>query len=78
MTQPNIIGSGNRYFQFFTHKQLNEAINSVYSQMKEIVTSDETLEAFFDSDLIIEIQLQSIENNRKECLTAFMKKQSRM
>lgn len=58
-------------FQFFTHRQLNEAINSVYSQMKEIVTSDETLEAFFDSDVIIELQLQSIENNRKQCLTSF-------
>ncbi|OIJ10536.1 hypothetical protein BKP37_18555 [Anaerobacillus alkalilacustris] len=60
-------------YNFYTRGQLKEAIKAVYSQMKEIITSVDSIESFFDSETIVKLQLQSIESDRKFVLTNFYK-----
>lgn len=60
-------------YNYYTIGQLKEAIKAVYSQMKEIITSVSSIEDFFDSDLIIQLQLAATEETRKEVLIEFYK-----
>lgn len=58
-------------YNFYTRNQLKEAIKAVYSQLKEIVTSVSSIEAFFDSEEIIALQLATIKEARKAALQHF-------
>lgn len=58
-------------YHYYTRNQLKEAIKAVYSQMKEIITSVDSIETFFNSDEIVQLQLATIENDRKSALTHF-------
>lgn len=58
-------------YDFYTKNQLQEAIKAVYGQMKEIITSALSIEEFFNSESIVQMQLESIEKAQKEAITNF-------
>lgn len=58
-------------YNFYTRNQLTEAIKAVYSQMKEIITSVSSIEAFFDCEEIVTLQLETIEADRQKVLVNF-------
>ncbi len=58
-------------YNFYTQNQLSEALKAVYSQLKENITSVASIEAFFDCDEILTLQLASVEADRKMVLTNF-------
>ncbi|RXI98370.1 hypothetical protein DS745_18775 [Anaerobacillus alkaliphilus] len=58
-------------FNYYTRNQLKDSVKSVYSQMKEIVATVSSIEEFFDSEQIIELQLSSIKTDQKNVLESF-------
>lgn len=62
-----------RLYNYYTKGQLQDAIKAVYSQMKEMMTGDLTIEQFFNSETVIQLQLDSIEESRKAEMVEFYK-----
>ncbi|MCD8501045.1 MAG: UvrD-helicase domain-containing protein [Bacillaceae bacterium] len=60
-------------YNFYTKGQLQDAIKTVYSQMKEMITGDLTIDQFFNSDAVIELQLTSIKEACKTVVIEFYK-----
>ncbi|WNF35884.1 UvrD-helicase domain-containing protein [Bacillaceae bacterium IKA-2] len=58
-------------YDFYTKNQLQEAIKAVYGQMKEIITSTDSIEEFFNSESVVQMQLASIETAQKQAITNF-------